>query len=134
QAVTAIDALTRDDSERFQIRFHPREMALRVGTAWSQSTAAPGNAATVPRAVSTRRDAETPRRRRRLRRWGVRGAIWSSPGSRNASGPGSRWSIDAQIAALDAGGAGLEDKDRPLLVLPHHLAASPVVLTEAEFD
>jgi hypothetical protein len=41
---------------------------------------------------------------------------------------------DAQIAALDAGGAGLEEKDRALLVVARNLAASPVVLTDAEFD
>ena len=41
---------------------------------------------------------------------------------------------DPQIAALDAGGAGLDEKDRALLVVARNLAASPVVLTDAEFD
>jgi hypothetical protein len=109
-------------------------MTLRVGTAWAQSTAAPGNAATVARAVFTCRAAETPRRRRRLRRWGVRGAIWSSSGSWNPSWSDSCWRIDAQILALDAGVAEPEDEDQSLLTLACHLAASPVVLTDAEFD
>jgi alkylhydroperoxidase family enzyme len=41
---------------------------------------------------------------------------------------------DAQIAALDAGGAGLPEKDQALLVVTRNLAASPVVLTDVEFE
>jgi hypothetical protein len=41
---------------------------------------------------------------------------------------------DTQIAALDAGGAGLAEKDQALMVVARNLAASPVVLTDVEFD
>lgn len=41
---------------------------------------------------------------------------------------------DAQIAALDAGGEGLEEKDKALLVVARNLGASPVVLTDTEFE
>jgi len=40
---------------------------------------------------------------------------------------------EAQIAGLDAADSGLEAKDRALLTVARHLAASPVVLTDAEF-
>lgn len=40
---------------------------------------------------------------------------------------------DEQIAALDRGGEGLSEKDRALLRVAKNLAASPIVLTDAQF-
>ena len=60
--------------------------------------------------------------------------IWPSCGSSNPSGPGSCWRKDSQISALDSGVAGSDDQNQSLLILACHLAASPVVLTDAEFD
>ncbi|MFM8219767.1 MAG: carboxymuconolactone decarboxylase family protein [Planctomycetaceae bacterium] len=41
---------------------------------------------------------------------------------------------DAQIADLDAGGRGLEEREQALLVVARNLGASPVVLTDEEFE
>ena len=73
QVVTATDALTRDDSAKFQTNPHARATRLVAGSPGSQTTAALGRAATVATAAFVRLIDDIPRRRRWLRRWGHRG-------------------------------------------------------------